>query len=177
MRVDDALPSRDRPLAPGWTVREGLDAFLRENGYDVAHYDAPRTPAKVLGIRFSVPNPPRHRWAIMRHDLHHVVTGYGTDLAGEAEVSAWELRRGIGPLGLYVGSIVVSAVLMGCVVSPRRMVRAWSASRKGGSLFHDNTDYQVLLTMSIGELRARLDVPADGLARGTRGLNGLAPRR
>ena len=63
-----ALPSRDRPLPAEMLVRDALAAFLAENGYDAADYDAPRTPAKLLGVRFSVPNPPRHRWSIMRHD-------------------------------------------------------------------------------------------------------------
>src|SRR5262249_36536717 len=29
------------------------------------------------------------------HDLHHLLTGYGTDLVGEAELGAWELGAGV----------------------------------------------------------------------------------
>lgn len=100
--------SCEQPLPSNWSVEQGLNAYLEENGFTVKAYDAPRTPASFLGLRFSVPNTPRHRWAIMLHDLHHVATGYGTDPAGEGQISAWECRRGLRPLGLYVGSIGVS---------------------------------------------------------------------
>lgn len=171
------LPSRDAPMPAGWPVAQGLDAFLRENGYAAAHYDAPRTPARVLGMRFSVPNPPRHRWAIMRHDLHHVATGYGTDLVGEFELAAWEHRRGVRPLGAYVAAIVTSAVASGLVLAPRRTWRAWRRAGRAPSLFHLDDDFDALLATSIGALRERLGIPALGLARHRRGLSGLAPRR
>ncbi len=165
-------------MSVSWTVRQSLDAFLSENGYDAADYDAARSPAKLFGIRFSVPNPPQHRWAIMRHDLHHIATGYGTNLPGEAEVSAWEFRRGIGPLGWYVGSIVVSACLMGLVVAPRRMLRAWWASGRHPNLFHDTEHtYEELLDFTLGTLREMIGLPVDGLAQHQRGVNELSPQR
>lgn len=156
------------------TVKEALDAYLAENGFTVEAYDAKWTDASFLGIRFSVPNTKHHRWAIMRHDLHHVATGFGTDLAGEGEISAWELRRGLRALGLYVGGIVVAGALMGFLIAPRRALAAY---RAGGarSLFDPSTDYESLLSMTVGELRAMLGLPADGIARTARRLHAYAP--
>lgn len=99
------VDARSTPWPAAWTVREARDAYLAENGFTVATYDVPRTPVYILGLRFSVPNTPTHRRAIRWHDLHHVVTGYGTDPVGEAESSAWELRRGLAGLDLYVTGI------------------------------------------------------------------------
>jgi hypothetical protein len=145
-------------------VRRGRDAYLRENGFSVDGYAARWTPAKLLGISFRVPNTPRHRWAIQRHDLHHVATGYATDLAGEAEISAWECRAGLAPLGLYTGAIVASLALLGLLVAPRRTLRAWRASR-GRSLFQSGElAYDALLGVSVAELRRLLGVPEPGLA-------------
>ncbi len=170
------LPDRDRPFPAAWTVSYGLEMFLAENGYDASDYDRPWTPAKILGVRFAVPNPPRHRWLIMRHDLHHIATGFGTDLAGEGQISAWEWRRGVRPLGLYVGAIVTAGVLAGLVRAPRRTLRAWRRSGRGTTLFHRrDLEYDALLEMTIGDLRTMLDLPAEGVAVGRRGLNGLAP--
>ena len=172
------MPSRSNPLPPGWTVRAGLDAFLHENGYSFEQYDAPRTPASLLGIGFSVPNTARHRWAIMLHDLHHVATGFGTNAVGEGEISAWEFRRGIRPLGLYVGFIVVGGVFLGLLVAPRRTLRVWRASERRPSLFHlQEYSYTDLLAMTIGELRDLLGLPAAGLSAHPRRLHSLAPRR
>lgn len=162
-----AIPGPDLPrgLSGAWTVRQGRDLYLRENGFSVEAYAARWTPARVLGIPFRVPNPPRHRWAIMLHDLHHVVTGYTTDLAGEAEISAWEARAGLAPLGLYTGAIVASLALLGLLVAPRRTIRAWRASR-GRSLFVlTGLAYDELLSMSVEDLRRRLDLPEAGLVR------------
>lgn len=169
--------TRDEPCPADWSVERGLRAYMEENGFTVEAYDAPWTPASLLGIRFGVPNTPRHRWAIRLHDLHHVATGYGTDPAGEGQISAWECRRGVRRLGLYVGTIVASGVLLGLLVAPRKSLRAWRASGRGRSLFHEDRDYPELLAMSVGELRALLGVPKDGLATGLRGLHSLAPER
>lgn len=170
---------RDTSLPADWPVKHALDAYCSENGFTLAAYDEPRTEGSFLGFRFTVPNTPHHRWAIMLHDLHHVATGFGTDPAGEGEMGAWELRRGIRPLGLYTGSIVTAAVLMGLIVAPRRVLRAWQASGgAGGSLFHERTrSYGEILSLSLGELRELLKIPADGLAQARRGLHSRAPSR
>jgi len=89
-----SLLPRTAPVPASWTVRQARDAYLAENGFTLAAYDAPRTEASFFWFHFSVPNTPVHRWAIQMHDLHHVATGYGTDTVGEGEISAWEARRG-----------------------------------------------------------------------------------
>lgn len=160
------------------TVREARDAYLAENGFTVAGYDEPKTEASFMGIRFTVPNTPRHRFAIMLHDLHHVATGFGTDIVGEGEISAWELRH-IRALGWYVGGIVALGAFAGAAAAPRR---AWAAFRgmRGKTLFElarTEAEYEALLDLDVSELRRRLNVPPDGLARGPRHLHRYAPPR
>lgn len=169
----------ERPFPPSWTVRRARDAYLAENGFTVEAYDEPWTEASIFGISFKVPNTARHRWAIMLHDLHHVATGYGTDMVGEGEVSIWETRRGLRSLGLYVGSIVALGSFGGAVLAPRRAREAWRASGRGArtSLFASggaSADYEALLELTVGELRARLGVPAVGLVT-ARALHSRAP--
>jgi ubiquinone biosynthesis protein Coq4 len=41
----------------------------------------------------------------MLHDLHHVATGFGTDMIGEGEVSVWETRRRLRPLGQEAAAV------------------------------------------------------------------------
>jgi hypothetical protein len=157
------------------SVREGLRAYLDENGFTVEGYDDKWTQASVLGVRFAVPNTPRHRWAIMLHDLHHVATGYGTDVTGEGEVSAWETRRGLRDLGAYVSGIVLAGTLAGVILAPRRAWSAWCAPGASRSLFVKDIDYAGLLNLSIVDLRQRLGIPRDGIA-GHRELHSLAPK-
>lgn len=163
------------PVPADWTVEQGRNRYLEENGFTVEAYDDKWTKATAFGIDFAVPNTARHRVAIMLHDLHHVVTGFGTDFAGEGEVSAWEIRRGLRGLGVYVGSLVSAGLALGMVVSPGRTRRAWTASGAGHqSLFTTDIPYRKLLEMSVGELRERLRIPPDGLAL-ERGLHESAP--
>jgi hypothetical protein len=168
------------PFPAHWTVRQARDAYLTENGFTVESYEAPWTEASFAGIPFKVPNTKRHQWAIRLHDLHHVATGYGTDLIGEAEISAWELHGGIASLGLYVGGIVVLGTLAGTVVAPRRVLAAWRDARSLRSLYRlfpvaDPSLYDELLDLTVGELRARLGLPRAGIARTPRKLHHFAP--
>ena len=166
---------RERPFPAHWTVLAGRDAYLAENGFAAADYDAAYAEYPLLGFKVPIPNLPSRRRAVRLHDLHHVATGFGTDKAGEGEISAWELRRGLRPLGLYVGAIVLSGTLLGLLIAPRRILHAYRASSDAQSLFHGEIAYEALLDISIGELRAALGVPPDGLAREPRALHALAP--
>lgn len=160
-----AMPSeRSQPVPADWSVRRGRQAYFEENGFSARAYDERWTRASLLGVRFRVPNTARHRWAIMRHDLHHVATGFGTDFAGEAEMSAWECRGGLRGLGLYTGGIVLGLALAGLLTQPRRTLAAWRAA-SGRSLFRArDLDLEALLAWDVGRLRRELGLPADGLA-------------
>lgn len=170
----------DRGVTSSTNVREALDGYLRENGFTWEGYDAKWTDASFFGVRFRVPNTRRHRWSIMLHDLHHVATGYGTDLVGEGEISLWELRRGLRGLDPYVASIVAAGALMGVALAPTRALAAWRVSgRAQASLFarvRTQAEYEALLAGTVAELRAALGVPDGGVARHPRRLHAYAPR-
>lgn len=156
-------------------VRDARDAYLAENGFTTASYDSPTASGSLLGIAFSVPNPPSHQRAIRLHDLHHVATGFGTDHAGEAEISAWQARRGLRAAGTYVTVIVLGNALLGVVFAPRRTFAALRLAGAGGSLFSMPEDYESLLDRSVGELRQMLSIPQRGLTALPRRLHALAP--
>lgn len=167
---------REHPLPDAMRVREARDRYLAENGFTLEGYEAKWTEASVLGIPFVVPNTRHHAWAIRLHDLHHVATGYGTDIAGEGEVSAWEARGGLRNLSLYVRSIVLTGAAAGLLVAPRRALGAARAAARATNLFSPGRDPDALLDLTVGELRASLGVPPGGLARRKRRLHARAPR-
>jgi hypothetical protein len=159
-------------------VRNARDAYLAENGFTVKAYDEPRTEASFLGIKFSVPNTQGHRVGIMFHDLHHVATGFGTDLVGEGEISAWEIRGGLRGLDAYVRSIVMTGSLAGWLLAPRRTAQARKvADGARRSLFDTTLSYEALLDLTVGELRAMLGVPSEGATSLPRRLHSYAPPR
>jgi hypothetical protein len=166
---------RAHPLPASMRVRDARDAYLAENGFTVKAYDSPTTEGSFLGMKLAVPNPPSHQRAIRLHDLHHVATGFGTDHAGESEISAWQARRGLRAAGMYVAAIVTVNALLGVVFAPRRTMIALRTSSAGGSLFSMTVDYESLLERTVGELREMLALPQQGLATHPRRLHAHAP--
>jgi len=150
------------------TARQAVDLYLRENGFDESNYDEPRGNVSFLGVPFTIPNPPSRQRAIRFHDLHHVATGYGTDLAGEAEISAWELRAGLGSISVYVRALVSTALILGIFVAPLRMARAYRAGKGARSFFANPRPVHELYAMNVDELRRALGVPENGIAGPTR---------
>jgi hypothetical protein len=140
------------------TVRDAREAYFSANGFSPADYEAKWTPVSFFALKLAIPNTPRHAWAIRLHDLHHVATGYGTDLVGEGEISCWELAGGLRGLDAYVSGIICAVAATGFLLSPRRMVRAWKRGRGAQPLWKQSTPVDELLALSIADLRARVGV-------------------
>ena len=168
-----------RPYPSEWSVRQALEAYLSENGFSTAEYDSSVVKVTFWSITFPLPNPPSRQIAVRLHDLHHVVTGYGTDPVGEAEISAWELRRGVKIFSLFVQTIVIGGVFLGLLHSPRKTLAAWRAGyhpHKVPLQAATMENYHRLLELSVGELRELYGVGQDGIA-GARELHYAAPSR
>ncbi|HAN30426.1 MAG TPA: hypothetical protein DCQ06_02400 [Myxococcales bacterium] len=167
----------DRPLPVSLTATQAVAVYLNENGFTVDEYDLDTVTVTFWGWTFTLPNPKQRKLAIRFHDIHHVVTGYGTDPVGEAEISAWEVRKGISGFGLYVQLIIYTGTILGLLHSPKRIWHAWCAGRGKVKLPPATIQsYEHLLTLTVGELRALYGVPEQGIA-GARALNEHAPSR
>jgi hypothetical protein len=137
-------------------VRTLRDRYLRETGYTVESYTAPRFSIKIGPWVLTVRNPGMVRY----HDLHHVVSGYGTGLTGEAQVSAYELRGGCYSAIIFF--LCVGAVSIGLVISPASVWRAWRDARGSSTLYSSNIPFETLLDMNIGDLRESIGIPSKG---------------
>jgi hypothetical protein len=160
-------------LAPELGVREARDAYLAANGFTVEGYTASHFEVDVLRV-WRLPNPRARRRVIPLHDLQHVVTGYGTDLVGEAEQSAWELRGGINSWFLWLFKL--GAVAIGMLIAPRRVLRALGKRPGQRTLYVGSEEYEAVLSLRLGELRERLGVPSEGLADRPARRHRRAPR-
>jgi hypothetical protein len=146
---ESALSARDE------TVREGRDRYLAQNSLTVESYTERGFPVYVGRLPVRLPNP----GLLHLHDLHHVVTGYGTGLVGEAEISAYELRAGCRSFMVHL--LCVGAIIGAMFVAPRRIFRAWRRARGACTLYYTDIPYETLLEMSVGDLRRRLNVAPD----------------
>jgi hypothetical protein len=138
-------------------MQEARDLHLAANGFNIHDYEARTFTIGIFGLALKFPNTEARKRAVPLHDLHHVLTGYGTDWIGEAEIGAWELRGGCNSFITYF--LNGSGVIIGLLLGPRRVWRALLAARGQRTLYRDPAPYDHLLQMTVGELRTRLGIP------------------
>ena len=158
------------------TMAGALGDYLAANAFDASAYEAPTYEVdlgEVTGEVWSFPNEPARRRAVPLHDLHHVLTGYGTDVLGEAEIGAWELVAGC--TSVFLWWINASAVGVGLLLSPPRVLRAARKAVGQRSLYRHGVPYSALLELTVGDLRAQIGMPEDGQADHPPRLHRRAP--
>ena len=125
------------------------NAFGADGGY------AKRWIKVKLGpVPIWFPNSAGRVRAVRYHDLHHVATGYDTDLVGEGEIGAWEVASGCrGFVAAWVLNLL--AMVLGSAISPARLFGAFVRGRHSRNLYGEPFD-DALLASSVGALRQRL---------------------
>lgn len=117
--------------------------------------------APKLAVYF--PNFDSRRRAVLRHDVHHMVTGYSaSSLAGESEISAWEIASGCRnyPAAFFIN---IAGVLSGFPFNLRRQLHAFARGRHTGNLYHDKIPENIFLQTPVGELKKQLQLDQFGM--------------
>ena len=159
-------------MDPSWTLADARADYYQRNHFGADGGDSLAwVPVKALGVTFKIPNTDGRRRAVRIHDLHHVLTGYQTDLRGEAEIGAWELASGClrWPAAQVLNT---GAMMMGMLIAPRRTVRAWARGRATKNLYGEET-VEPLLPRTVGEMRAELALEKPRPGAGLRDLAGI----
>lgn len=142
------------------TIATEVDRYMQINGFTRDEYTAKTVPVKVGPLVIRMPNGPARQRAIAQHDVHHVLTGYHTDLAGEAEIGAFELRAGCTSSFLWM--INLTAVVAGLFISPRRVFRAFRRARGAKTLYALELAAKDVETIEVSALRDLAGIPHDG---------------
>ena len=147
------------------TLREARAQYFANSGFAPdGGYNDRWVVLKAGGIPVSAfPNTKARVRAVRFHDLHHVLTAYDTTWAGEAEIGAWELASGCGrhyPAWL----LNMTAVAIGIVLWPRRVIAAFQRGLRSGNLYRDEFT-EDLLDRTVGQLRERLNLQPDAATR------------
>jgi hypothetical protein len=141
---------------PTATMRTARARYFEANAFGAdGGYSAKWVDVKLGPVPFPFPNTPSRVRAVRYHDLHHVLTGYDTDIAGEFEISAWEIAAGCRT---YVAAWVLnlSGMVGGLVRCPRRTFRAFVRGRRSQSLYA--RDYEALLDRTVAEVRREVSL-------------------
>jgi hypothetical protein len=142
------------------SLRDVRTRYFRDNGFgDDGGYAKVWVPVQLGPITVGFPNTAARVRAVKFHDLHHVVTGYGTDAVGEAEIGAWEAGSGCaGFVAAWVLNAYATAIgfLAG---RPRSLWAAFVRGRHTRNLYGTPFD-DALLDARLGDVRARLGLDA-----------------
>lgn len=156
------------------TMRDARAVYFADNQFGVdGGYASPWVDLHVGPVPLGFPNFPARKRAVQYHDMHHILTGYGTDWPGEVEIGAWELGAGCKHMVAAWGLNLLTLAL-GVLTMPRRTFAAFVRGRRSRSLYGEQIEE--LLAMRVGDVRQKMGVPDSGeAARGAdRALFGAA---
>ncbi len=90
----------------------------------------------------------------LRHDLHHILTGYPCSMRGEFQMATWEFAAGRFPHPAAT-LFCLPLVAVGICWSPHAIWRAFLSGRRGRSLYGTETTHEFLQT-PLSVIRADL---------------------
>jgi hypothetical protein len=144
------------------TLLEARARYFESNGFGPdGGYSAKWVHVKLGVVPFAFPNVPSRVRAVRYHDLHHVLTGYATDMNGEAEIAAWELATNCR--GFYAAWFLNFGTLAyGSVFCPRRVHAAFVRGLHTAN-FYDRDFDDTLLGRTVAQARVELGLDRDTL--------------
>lgn len=139
--------------ADAMVTRDARRVYFEANGFgESGGYDEPWVDFKLGPIPLPFPNTSSRVRAVGYHDVHHVLTGYATDLVGEFEISAWEI--GAGCKGFAAAWVLnLSGMAGGLFRAPKRTLAAFVRGRRSRTTYGD--ELETLLEERVGDLRRR----------------------
>jgi len=141
------------------TPREILQKFYSENNLgDDGGQSKPYVRIELTSwFHIYIPNFDERRKAVLKHDIHHLITGYQTTMVEECAISAWEV--GSGCKKYWAGFLIdTSAVMMGFLINFPKVLKAYARGRRTKNLYHDIYTNEQALDMKVGELQKQFSL-------------------
>jgi hypothetical protein len=139
------------------TPRDILNHFYKKNnlGEDGAIDDSNVRIEMSPNFHFYYPNFSARRKAVLKHDIHHLLTGYSTSLKGECEICAWEIGSGCKK---YWAAFVLDTggIMIGIPFYFSGTISAFARGRKTKNLYDDLITNEQALNTTISTLRSNL---------------------
>ncbi len=137
-----------KALLPAWYKQYNL---LPDGGQS----DSSVKVEMTAKIHLYIPNFDARRKAVLKHDVHHLVTGYPSTLKGEAEIAAWEIGSGCAN---YWAALVINSqgMLMGLIMFPLATYKAYLKGQRTTNLYKDRFSEAEFLNMEIEDLQKAL---------------------
>ena len=139
------------------TVKEALQQFYQEFNLeqDGGINDASAKIELLNGFSIYIPNFEARKKVLLKHDIHHVLTGYQGTIKGEMEISTWEIATGCRHnwVALYLNYF---GMIAGFPISPKNIINAYLRGKVSRNLYKSKYSEDQILEMNVGELRKEL---------------------
>ncbi|HEX9930815.1 MAG TPA: hypothetical protein VGB02_19945 [Pyrinomonadaceae bacterium] len=141
---------------PDQTLRDARAQYFAVNNFGWGGYDDKWVKVEYGLLRFYFPNTKGRVKVVKYHDLHHILTEYGTSLSGETEIGAWEVATGC-TRSLAAWLLNLSGFAAGLFINPGGVYKAFLRGRQSSNLYHLSFDDE-LLSQRVGQLRQQLSL-------------------
>lgn len=98
------------------------------------------------------------RKPLMKHDIHHMLTGYDATPQGEFEIAAWELSSGGCSTHIVFWFDRIGAVLLGLILCRDRTIDAFRRGLRHKNIYSLNVED--VLESDLSDLRSQLNLDA-----------------
>jgi hypothetical protein len=142
--------------SPELTLRDARTQYFAVNNFGWGGYDDKWVKVEYGLLRFYFPNTKGRAKVVKYHDLHHILTEYGTSLSGETEIGAWEVATGC-TRSLAAWLLNLSGFAWGLVINPKGVYKAFLRGRQSANLYHLPFNDE-LLSSRVGDLRQQLNL-------------------
>jgi hypothetical protein len=142
--------------ADAMPMRDARAAYFAANGFTEAGYTDRFVKLQLGPLPVYIVNSAARVRSVRLHDVHHVLTGYDTDVAGEGEIASFELAAGCADhwAAWYLN---LNALAIALPLGVGRLARAFARGRRSRCLYDREWD-EGLLDVTVGELRSRLAI-------------------
>lgn len=139
------------------TPRQLLPLFYKQYGLD----DDGGQNSRYVKIEFTprifiyFPNFDERRRAVLKHDIHHITTGYTSTFKGETEIGAWEI--GSNCLRYWAALFLnLHAMAIGILFNPVGVYKAFVRGRRTKNLYADMFSDEAVMDMPVYQLKEEL---------------------
>jgi len=139
------------------TVKDALLAFYKDYQLktDGGIQDSSVKVELVKGISMYIPNVEARKKVILKHDIHHMMTGYPAIMKGEMEISSWELSTGCFRYWVPL-TLNTYGMMMGFSFNLKGIWKAWVRGRRTKNLYQTTYTNEELLKKPLHELKNEL---------------------
>ena len=136
------------------TLRELLPEFYKENnlGMEGGNNSASVRIEMTKNFVLYFPNFTARKKAVLKHDIHHLVTNYPSTFTGETEISAWEIASGCKKY--WTARVLdMSGMMMGILFNFWGVLKAFARGRRTKNLYYDIISTEQALDMELSGLK------------------------